>query len=49
MLSKGSGEHVLWSPDGEEKIICGVGEAPKGGYIDGTSRWKPPTRLGTNG
>ena len=31
----------------EEKIICGAGAAPKGGYMDGTGKGKPPVRSGT--
>ena len=31
----------------ESKIICGVGAAPKGGYMDGTGKGKPPSRSGT--
>ena len=31
----------------EGAIICGVGAAPYGGYIDGTGGRKPPARLGT--
>ena len=31
----------------DEKISCGVGVTPKGGYMDGTGGGKPPARSGT--
>ena len=46
MLSKGSGEHVLCPRTAEEKIICGVGVALKGEYIDGTGGGIPPGPVG---
>ena len=49
MLSKGVGvESMSYGPRmADEKISCGVGVTPKGGYMDGTGGGKPPARSGT--